>query len=128
MAARLPFDPVDRLLLRQQIDRTGSRIDRGDTFDHPDGRLRPEDVGRRIGPIMRWQGQAPAEPTRRQVMSWRKAGIDLWLADRIACAIGWPATLIWDDYDDLMDAHCDRVLARMERRAAEARNRRAVPA
>lgn len=48
---------------------------------------------------------------RRTVQRWHQRGVDVWWADRIACAVGLMPELVWGvDYCEAVDAEVERVL------------------
>lgn len=66
-------------------------------------RLPPEKVAERLGPI-RVEAWRPPRPISYQlVRRWRRRGLTVIEADRVAVALGWPATLLWPEWAALAD-------------------------
>lgn len=85
-AGRLDFEVVDRLLSGGP-DPLGAR-----------------EVAERLGP-MKVESWGPPRPiSYALVRRWRQRGLTPLEADRVATALGWPATLLWSDWADLVDA------------------------
>ncbi len=114
---KLPFYPVDAILTATVMDRAGQLNPRtGNWPDHPSGRIPASDAVVRIGPIQCSRNTPARLVDERTLKHWRVVGVDPWMADRIATALGWAPWLLWPDWCDVIDDEVERWEAAQERR------------
>lgn len=74
-------------------------------------RLPAHEVADRLGPL-KVEAWAPARRISYQlVRRWRKRGLTVVEADRVATALGWSPTLLWPTWADLADAEWEALEA-----------------